>query len=57
MTTTCTECGSEVKVDNNVVDGEVLSCPVCGLDHVVKVDASGNIFLKELAIEGEDWGE
>ena len=57
MTTTCTECGSEVKVDNNVVDGEVLSCPVCGLDHVVKIDASGNISLKELAIEGEDWGE
>jgi len=57
MTTTCTECGSEVNVDSSAIDGEVISCPICGLDHVVKVDASGVISLKELAIEGEDWGE
>ncbi|MBN1682067.1 lysine biosynthesis protein [Candidatus Bathyarchaeota archaeon] len=57
MTITCTECGSEVEIDTNVIDGEIISCPICGIDHVVIVDASGLISLKELTIEGEDWGE
>ena len=57
MTILCTECGSEVEVNDNVIDGEIISCPICGVDHVVIVDSSGLISLKELTIEGEDWGE
>ena len=32
-------------------------CPDCGLDYVVVEDESGMLQLKELTIEGEDWGE
>ncbi|MBN1682515.1 lysine biosynthesis protein LysW [Candidatus Bathyarchaeota archaeon] len=56
MNLVCTECGSEVNVDE-AVDNEIVSCPICGLDLIIKIDDSGNISLKELAIEGEDWGE
>jgi lysine biosynthesis protein LysW len=57
MENLCSECGSEIEVENGALDGEIVSCPICGLDHVVKVDATGSMKLVELAIEGEDWGE
>jgi len=34
-----------------------MPCPMCGVDYIIAVDERGLVTLKELAIEGEDWGE
>lgn len=57
MSTLCSECGAELKLPGDAANGEILPCPECGLDYVVVVDKSGLVILKELALEGEDWGE
>jgi len=46
-----------VELPENCLPGEIVGCPDCGLDYVVVEDASGQLQLKELTIEGEDWGE
>jgi alpha-aminoadipate carrier protein LysW len=55
----CPDCDSELNVPGDVELGEVLSCPVCGLELEVKKIAVGGgcLDLQELTIEGEDWGE
>jgi len=51
----CPDCGSVIEVPDDAEKGEVLSCPCCGLELEV-VDA-GSAEVRELTIEGEDWGE
>ena len=53
----CPECDAEINVPDDVVSGEIVSCPDCGLDLEVKFDGSGSISLKPAEVEGEDWGE
>jgi alpha-aminoadipate carrier protein LysW len=53
----CKDCGASVEIPIDVLQDEILSCIDCGLDYVIDVDPSGVIQLKELAIEGDDWGE
>jgi alpha-aminoadipate carrier protein LysW len=53
----CKDCGASVEIPSDALQDEILSCIDCGLDYVIDVDPSGVIQLKELAIEGEDWGE
>jgi alpha-aminoadipate carrier protein LysW len=53
----CTDCGGMIDIPEDVLIGEIISCPDCGLDYVVEADESGLLILKELTIEGEDWGE
>lgn len=53
----CTDCGAELDVPEDALLGEIVGCPDCGLDYVVEEDGSGKKRLKELLIEGEDWGE
>ena len=53
----CKDCGASIEVPTDVQSGEILGCADCGLDYVIELDASGIILIKELAIEGEDWGE
>jgi alpha-aminoadipate carrier protein LysW len=53
----CIDCGRDVEIYDDVLSGEIISCPDCGLDYVVEVDKSGLFHVKELTIEGEDWGE
>jgi len=57
MQFTCVDCGGSIELPENCLTGEIVGCPDCGLDYVVEEDASGLLQLKELAIEGEDWGE
>ena len=40
-----------------VTQGEILSCPGCGLELEVKSVQGQCVELEEIAIEGEDWGE
>jgi lysine biosynthesis protein LysW len=55
----CPDCDSELNIPYDVEKGEILSCPGCGLELEVKKLAIGGegLELKELTIEGEDWGE
>ena len=57
MTIMCTDCGGELEVPNDSEAGEIIECPDCGLDYVIVEDESGQLSLKELTLEGEDWGE
>lgn len=53
----CPDCSAEFDVPDDVMVGEIVSCPDCGLDlEVVKVEGS-NVELQRIAIEKEDWGE
>jgi hypothetical protein len=53
----CKDCGANLKVPTDVQNGEIIGCIDCGLDYIFELDSSGVILIKELAIEGEDWGE
>ena len=53
----CKDCGASIEVPPDVQKDEILSCVDCGLDYVIELDESGAIPIRELAIEGEDWGE
>ena len=53
----CTDCGGIFEIPNNCVLGEIIGCPDCGLDYVVVEGESGLLTVKELTLEGEDWGE
>lgn len=57
MGTVCIDCEALIEVPEDAVPGEIVSCPDCGLDYVVEKSESGQLVLKELEIEGEDWGE
>ncbi|MDP6459073.1 MAG: lysine biosynthesis protein LysW [Candidatus Bathyarchaeota archaeon] len=57
MTNTCVDCGAGMDVPTDALIGEIIGCPDCGLDYVIENDDSGGKQLKELLIEGEDWGE
>ena len=53
----CVDCGAEIEIPEDVIQGEIISCPDCGLDFVTIEGESGLLSLQELMIEGEDWGE
>ena len=53
----CPDCDAEIEVQDDVMKGEILSCPSCGLELEVTDNKGDSGELKELGIEGEDWGE
>ena len=53
----CPDCDADLDVPKDTAQGEILSCPGCGLELEVKQVTGGCIDLQELTIEGEDWGE
>ncbi len=53
----CPDCDTELEIPKGVVAGEILTCLSCGLElEVSKID-NDEVELRELVIEGEDWGE
>jgi len=53
----CPDCDADINIPSDTVVGEILSCPVCGLELEVKRIGNSCVDLQELTIEGEDWGE
>lgn len=53
----CKDCGANLEIPNNVINGEIIGCADCGLDYVIESEGTSNYQIKELLIEGEDWGE
>jgi len=52
----CPDCFGEIDVPGDVMEGEILSCPDCGLELEVEIVDNG-IEIIPIAIEKEDWGE
>ncbi len=53
---TCPECYFEFDVEGEVMIGEIIDCPDCGVElEVVSVDED-KVVLQTVAVE-EDWGE
>lgn len=52
----CVDCEAAIQIPDDAVNGEIVTCPDCGLDLEVLVSAQGHS-VKPLAIEKEDWGE
>lgn len=53
----CPDCAAEFDVPDDVMVGEIVSCPDCGLDLEVEKVEGNNVELQKIAIEKEDWGE
>lgn len=53
----CPDCDGELAISEDIMQGEILTCPVCGLELEVKQVKGESVELEELGIEGEDWGE
>ena len=56
-TAKCPDCSADLQVSEETKMGEIVSCPECGLELEVKQIGCDKLELKELVIEGEDWGE
>jgi alpha-aminoadipate carrier protein LysW len=52
----CSACGSSFEVPNDVLDGEITSCPNCGMRYIVKL-RNGAVTLEEFRGDIEDFGE
>jgi alpha-aminoadipate carrier protein LysW len=52
----CVDCEAAIEVPDDAVDGEIVTCPDCGLDLEVTVTPTGRS-IKALVMEKEDWGE
>jgi alpha-aminoadipate carrier protein LysW len=57
METKCLECDATVKVENDAVIGEIITCPDCGADYEVADLNNGTVTIKVAESVKEDWGE
>lgn len=57
MKTQCQECGVEINVPNDMMIGEILTCPDCGEDFELASKSEDKIELKPAETVGEDWGQ
>jgi len=57
MMSKCPECDGDIAVPEDVVVGEILVCPDCGLDYEVVEIKQGAVNLRRAETTGEDWGE
>jgi len=51
----CPECEAEIILDTNVMQGEILVCPDCGVD--LEVMSIEPVMIEVAPMEEEDWGE
>jgi alpha-aminoadipate carrier protein LysW len=57
MKARCPECDAEVKIPDDVIIGEIVSCPDCGQELEIVEITNGSVKVKAAEVEGEDWGE
>ena len=53
--TVCIECGAALNVPEDVMQGEIIDCPGCGVELEVTNPVTRELRVAET--EGEDWGE
>jgi transcription elongation factor Elf1 len=52
----CLDCDTEILVDNDYKEHEIVSCIACGVEYEVLIK-DGKVSIKYIELEGEDWGE
>jgi alpha-aminoadipate/glutamate carrier protein LysW len=57
METKCLECDADVRVLDDAVVGEIVTCPDCGADYEVAALDNGTVTIKLAESVKEDWGE
>ncbi len=57
MEARCLECDASVRIEDDVVIGEIVSCPDCGADYEVASLENGTVAIKAAESVKEDWGE
>lgn len=55
--TNCPECDSSLKIEDDAIVGEIVSCPDCGADYEVASLENGTVTIKAAESVKEDWGE
>ena len=55
LTAECPECAAEVALPADVMEGEIVQCPECGLE--LEVMSLNPLSLEPAPEEEEDWGE
>ena len=55
MKATCPECEGTIELDADVMEGEIVVCPDCGVD--LEVTSLKPPTLDLAPMEEEDWGE
>lgn len=53
----CPECDAVLKIPNDAVEGEIVSCSDCGSEFEISKNDEGHIEVKRAENIGEDWGE
>lgn len=51
----CPVCGAEIELDEDTVEGELITCPECGTE--LEVTGVDPFSVEEAPQEEEDWGE
>jgi len=57
MKATCNECGGVVPLMDDVLTGEIISCPDCGAEFEVKGIKGTEVSIAPAPKVEEDWGE
>jgi alpha-aminoadipate carrier protein LysW len=57
MKAQCQECGAEIDVPDDIMVGEILTCPDCGSNFEIASKSEGKIEVKPAETIGEDWGQ
>ena len=52
----CIECDASIPIPNDVLEGEIVTCPDCGASFEL-IKASDGFELKPAQTVGEDWGQ
>jgi alpha-aminoadipate carrier protein LysW len=55
VTANCPECDAEITLNDDVMEGEIVVCPDCGVD--LEVTSLKPVTLDVAPMEEEDWGE
>jgi len=54
----CDECGAELSVPSDAIQGEVINCKDCSTSYELVRNEGTNLFtLRPAELEEEDWGE
>ena len=50
------ECDAPVRIEDDAIVGEIVSCPDCGADYEIAA-LNGTVTIKKAESVKEDWGE
>lgn len=57
LITECKDCAGEIKLPQDAIVGEIITCADCGADFEIASKSEDKIELKNAESIGEDWGE